>query len=387
MELLMGIQSYQNEQIGRRSKLHSIRHLIALIDGTWVSASQKTANEIYSNVYKIGLHIDYQNDANEPQIAFYFSGLGSKTNGSKYMDGIFASHLPCEVEKVYINLCSNYSGSEDISDCDKIYLFGFSRGSVIARIVAEIICNYGLLYPSQIELYPYIWDDYMGARKIPDTNKFKKNYCSNEGKTSIEFMGLFDTVYGIYFGSNASNFKNIGLNDRSLKHNIKAAYHILAADEARRVFRPIMFSRKEDSNSILKQIWMPGVHSDVGGGYVDDFLSKISLLTMLDCIRENTYLKLDFTKSLVIRTDIEEALRDNKIVVNNEFKCIFRNDLINFGGRRVANTEDECQFIHPIYKVLAGRSYIDKDRKKQFFEMPKFPFDKFASISSLNNLD
>jgi uncharacterized protein (DUF2235 family) len=379
----MGTQSYQNEQIGRGSTNQSNRHLIALIDGTWVSASRKGGEDKYSNIYKIGLYIETQNDANEPQIAFYLAGLGSRTSGLHYSNGILAVQLPLEVEKAYINLCANYSGSSNEIECDKIYLFGFSRGAVIARLVAALINKYGLLNPSQIEMFSYIWNDYIKKRAIPDLKEFKDTYCS--GDVKIEFMGLFDTVYGMYFGSDRGNLSKVFFGDRLLGNNVKTAVHILARDETRRDFRPILFEGK-NPEQILEQIWMPGVHTDIGGGYIEDFLSKVALMTMLDYIREYTYLKIDFARSRALRASVEEEFGENRIVINNELLGVFRFFPMRWGGHRNPNGGDQCQFIHPIYKVLDGRSYIDKKRTTNFFRTPWFPFHDYASVKSLENL-
>jgi hypothetical protein len=52
--------------------------------------------------------------------------------------------------------------------------------------------------------------------------------------------------------------------------------------ESRIEFLPVLFEGVEDDKEQqLEQIWMPGVHTDVGGGYEQDFLGKISLMTML----------------------------------------------------------------------------------------------------------
>ena len=55
----------------------------------------------------------------------------------------------------------------------------------------------------------------------------------------------------------------------------------MAIDEKRKPFKPSL----ESSNSVLphqkvKQTWFPGVHSNVGGGYVDRGLSDRALLWM-----------------------------------------------------------------------------------------------------------
>ncbi len=72
---------------------------------------------------------------------------------------------------------------------------------------------------------------------------------------------------------------------------VKRALHLLALDETRPHFTSIAWTGLEPPvtegtpstfTSALEQIWMPGCHSDVGGGYQEDFLSKVALLTMVE---------------------------------------------------------------------------------------------------------
>ena len=167
---------------------------------------------------------------------------------------------------------------------------------------------------------------------------------------------------------------------------MKVAVHLLARDESRRVFRAIPFEDRTTPDQVLEQIWMPGVHSDVGGGYVEDFLSKISLMTMLDRIREYTLLKIDFGRSRSLRASIEEEFGENRIVLNDEAQGIFKLAPTRWWGNRVPNGSDQCQSIHPIYEALQGRSYITKGGTTNFFPIPKFPFANYATIKSLENL-
>jgi hypothetical protein len=60
--------------------------------------------------------------------------------------------------------------------------------------------------------------------------------------------------------------------------NIKKALHIVAIDETRDPFIPTLMNKKPD---IVQEVWFPGVHSDVGGSYVEDKLAKISLSFMI----------------------------------------------------------------------------------------------------------
>jgi hypothetical protein len=46
----------------------------------------------------------------------------------------------------------------------------------------------------------------------------------------------------------------------------------------------------------LEQIWMPGVHSDIGGVYPEGTLGDLSLITMID--RVKTHTKLQFFDEL-----------------------------------------------------------------------------------------
>lgn len=233
-------------------------------------------------------------------------------------------------------------------------------------------------------MFPYIWDDFIGRIQIKNIQEFQNAYCC--GETKIEFLGLFDTVYGIYLGSHHRNLSRVFFKNRLLGRNVKTAVHLLARDETRRQFRAILFENKTESDQTLEQIWMPGVHSDIGGGYVEDFLSKIALMTMLDRIREYTLLKLDFRRSRSLRESIEQQLGQNRIVVNNEIQGVFRLAPLRWGGSRNPNLSDQFQSIHPIYKALEGRSFTTKSQTTNFFPSPQFPFNNYASVKSLENL-
>ena len=56
------------------------RHLISLIDGTMVSASQAAGYMSYSNVYELGylLQLRDTSEDGKPQVVFYTSGISSQ---------------------------------------------------------------------------------------------------------------------------------------------------------------------------------------------------------------------------------------------------------------------------------------------------------------------
>ena len=65
------------------------RHLLLLIDGTWVSASRVPAGAQQSNIYWLNLFVNPWNKESEAEITFYIAGIGSVTEGARWSGGIF----------------------------------------------------------------------------------------------------------------------------------------------------------------------------------------------------------------------------------------------------------------------------------------------------------
>ena len=108
----------------------------------------------------------------------------------------------------------------------KIFLFGFSRGALIMRVVADWLCQRG---------FP------------------------------VEYMGLWDTV------DSTAGIK--GEDYVELPSNVKFARHAVARDEQRRFFGylPLKSNTQTLNNSnTVEEVVFPGSHSDVGGLYDDN---------------------------------------------------------------------------------------------------------------------
>jgi hypothetical protein len=76
------------------------------------------------------------------------------------------------------------------------------------------------------------------------------------------------------------DLRNYQFHDTRLNENVVYARHALAADEMRDTFAPTFWT--EIGNQDVKQIWFPGVHSDVGGGYPETGLSDGALKWMIE---------------------------------------------------------------------------------------------------------
>lgn len=93
-------------------------------------------------------------------------------------------------------------------------------------------------------------------------------------KVELRFAGLFDTVPSIGVFSHENDHKQLNL---SLPSKLKKAVHITATDEHRKNFELRQISGASLTSSKRVEINLPGVHSDIGGGYNDAKKEKIRL--------------------------------------------------------------------------------------------------------------
>jgi uncharacterized protein (DUF2235 family) len=64
---------------------------------------------------------------------------------------------------------------------------------------------------------------------------------------------------------------------------VENAFQALALDEPRYAFRPSLWERVPGSTTNLKQVWFPGNHGNVGGGWYDQQISDITLACTSFC--------------------------------------------------------------------------------------------------------
>jgi uncharacterized protein (DUF2235 family) len=298
-------------------QLQPSRHFLYLVDGTGLNAGNGSGHQWYSNVYNLNIAIETHNEDNSANIAFYFNGVGSNNSSGlgTRAAGIGVSDL---VQQVYVNICSNFNGGDAISASDKIYLFGFSRGAFIVQSICSLINEYGLLFASRINYFNEMYQHWLGRYPELKKDRFVSQYCRKD--VQIEFVGLFDSVFGFYKEDRNSPLLKMMMDDnRTLPSVVKVGAHLLAIDERRSFFSPFPWKGISQSTQQILQIWMPGNHGDVGGGYRDDFLSAISLRRMLEIISKRTSLKIDQDRFDELDRKLKgESEHDNKKCVHDE---------------------------------------------------------------------
>jgi hypothetical protein len=146
---------------------------------------------------------------------------------------------------------------------DELFVFGLGRGSAIARRLASVL-----------------------------PNRF-----TADGSPGIRFMGLFDTLAS-----------DLVFENQTLAAGVEEALHILALDECRAAFSPTLLNK----DPRVMEIWFPGAHEDIGGGYRSDGLADLALQFLLDeLIRRDLGLQLlvpsmiDYTGLMDPQTSID----------------------------------------------------------------------------------
>ncbi|NOX34179.1 MAG: DUF2235 domain-containing protein [Deltaproteobacteria bacterium] len=254
---------------------------------------------------------------------FYYNGVG--TYGNFFERKINAGLAPdqWDVARIINHAMADFKTYyEDQGGFEKIVVTGFSRGAAIARRFASLI-----------------------------NDKVFKN-------SIIE--GIFDTVASIGLPNLSSSDRPksdvLFENGCTLPSNVHKALHLLSLDDKRRAFQPTLMNK----DGRVLEVWFPGAHSDVGGGYFYDGLSDTSLRFFMDWF-EDLGLGIKFLTSKTIRYDalvdadakysigpddvqidpssfgINHQQQRNAIValatLTNRRCCVIQNDRVNEGEK------------------------------------------------------
>jgi uncharacterized protein (DUF2235 family) len=150
---------------------------------------------------------------------------------------------------------------ETAGDDVRIFIFGFSRGALAARYLADIVCKTGV--PSSPSLARRILKYHRTGEKEKLEDMRKNGKLSKP--LEVEYLGAWDSV--------DSTLEVDGSKIVNVPRLVKRARHAVAADEKRCFFAPL-----EMRGENCEEMFFPGSHQDVGGGYVDNHvLSDVAL--------------------------------------------------------------------------------------------------------------
>lgn len=358
--------------------------MIFLMDGTTNDASC----DLFSNVYAINqLIAESKRHRDEPprtQVTFYLPGVGTKFTVKRAVNKkswfgrtdtvrqqIFGDDLEQLILRAYVNLCANFRIGDEIA------IVGFSRGAAAARILSRFISDIGILTPDMLMYLDRLWNEFVDISKAGDEREYfsqivelkselrqqsKKVVFQKFGKVDdpadypppIKFLGLFDTVIGTY---DEDLCKNINFRDQFPAKSVQHAVHLLSMHDVRKEFELKRFDIPNNPPETFREIWMPGVHADVGGGYNKDFLSSVALLTMADFLRDLADVALTKSSYELVRKKIKMQVSEQDFVINKEPFVSMRNSRISF-----IKQMDE---VHPLHGYLIGKNVHWKGESKQ----------------------
>lgn len=277
------------------------KRLVVFCDGTWNKEDQKTRDgrPCPTNVLRLFELTRIGDGDNCPQIVHYVRGVGNRWD-ERVTGGGFGLGISDNIQGAYQFLVSNYE------DGDEIFLFGFSRGAFTVRSLAGMIYNVGILRRDRLHLLEEAYAHYRSSdpKWHPGSDLSKAFRAANtHGNEKIKFLGVWDTVgaLGAPFGYVVAKLLNLifptQFHDTKISPIILNAYHACAIDEKRWPFRPTRMELTEtrkieaaqvnaaDANAEkfnYEEVWFPGVHSDIGGGYPEAGLSDCALQWMVE---------------------------------------------------------------------------------------------------------
>lgn len=235
------------------------------------------------------------------QIGYYHPGVGTmgaptahnrlEKLWSMALGLAFGAGLLANVGDAYRYLMNVYE------DGDQVFLFGFSRGAYTVRALAGVLHMFGLLYPGNNGLIPYVIRMYAKrtrkAAGMTDTFNVAQEFKDTFARPCpLHFVGVWDTVSSVGW-----IWDPVKLPYTAQNPDMENGRHAISIDERRCYFRNNLWGPTLPGKNI-KQVWFAGVHSDVGGSYAypECGLSQITLEWML-CEARSFGLLIDSDKA------------------------------------------------------------------------------------------
>lgn len=155
---------------------------------------------------------------------------------------------------------------EHLERDDRLYIFGYSRGGAAAISLANLLLRCGVAGAvGKPVVAREAWRAY-GAR-AGYAGVRQAEFAEKHGtwRPNVQLLGLFDPVgaLGVPFPRQLARI-GFGQHVLTLGGNVRRYVALLALDEHRRTFRPVL-QIGDYPEQTVKQIWCPGSHADVGG--------------------------------------------------------------------------------------------------------------------------
>ncbi len=293
------------------------KRIILLLDGTW---NDSDAGPIDTNIVRlrelIARSLDRKSELTKhvtavldgtpklvagrtfggatEHLVFYERGVGTGTFFDHLKGGAFGEGLSANVRRAYKFLSFFYEAE------DEVFIFGFSRGAYTARSLIGLIGAAGLLKREDCtpELEKKVWEFYREAPsdRSPGIWSDLSSIVHPRETLRIQCVGVFDTVGALgiplhfFWKENRARYE---FHNVDLSSITNVNLHALAIDEHREPFQATVWRKPKFKSfaTVTEQVWFAGVHSDVGGGYINEELRQLDRIIALDDITLDWMLK------------------------------------------------------------------------------------------------
>jgi uncharacterized protein (DUF2235 family) len=292
-------------------------HIVLFIDGTWNEASPGEETNV-RRLFEASL---FEPSGAPPQVTYYLPGVGIDVRQSApgrpvglfgpelarsariqaelpyvlevarpLLGGGFGLGTQARIKEAYAFLCTQFVRPRQ----DRVFLFGFSRGAFAARSLAGFVSRVGILLADKLHLVEQAYSVYEQGKDREDTllAAFLEEFAGARMIRSIEdadalpihFLGVWDTVGALGLPCRLRRFtaEHTEHHQVTVPPTVTIVRHALALHELRALFEPLLF--EQSGRGDLEQVFFPGAHADVGGGYPPAVsgLADIALRWMAD---------------------------------------------------------------------------------------------------------
>jgi uncharacterized protein (DUF2235 family) len=343
------------------------KSVILLFDGTGNSLATGGSFD-HTNVSRVAYLISYRTN----QKIVYMPGVGTRGEVLSQATGRGLDHL---IREAYVNLALNYEPGT------WVYIFGFSRGAAAAQALTEMISKVGLLKPPHLDHMEKAWAAFLRSRlsRPPDDieNYLRSFVWKPQDEPRIRFLGLFDTVAGVGWDK-GRRFTETRFDSHELPPHVDVAVQILAIDDNRiPSFEPFLWTAPSRSQQIIEQIWMPGVHGDIGGSSSARFLSDVALLTILD--RQSRYQCGLNWDAGAVRIVLDGLAGHPRVEVSNE-RFDLKRRVLRKQHRLIGSLSQETgsprftnERVHPLLDDLIAKEFWIKGKVRAYIPRPAIP--------------
>ena len=215
----------------------------------------------YSNIAKMEREI-LDSEGFDATIPVYMEGAGTTDEAGDssvgYALGKGTTGVKAKVREGIIQVMQKIQkkvGQESIIESLVFDVFGFSRGAAAARF---------FIYELLSEAPVYVGRHVIPAQPIHNRLELA-GYTINPANIKIRFVGLYDTVASEGF-SHSNDTYSLKL-DAIGRAEVEEVVQLASADEHRKNFS---LTNIKSAGAKGKEVYLPGVHSDIGGGYREE---------------------------------------------------------------------------------------------------------------------